>query len=153
MIFKEKYKIIYCKDDYYSEFDNEDFYYTNIGAYYKGYLIHKKDGPAINYINLKKEWWLDGKRHREDGPAKEYINGSEEWWLNSKRHRKDGPAIKYKDGSEEWWLNGKRHREDGPAIKWSSGKKHWFLNGYGYSEEEYLNIKNLKNKNKVLYEI
>ena len=34
--------------------------------------------------------WLNskGQYHRIDGPAIEYINGSKEWWMNGIRHRK-----------------------------------------------------------------
>jgi hypothetical protein len=28
----------------------------------------------------------DGKYHREDGPAVEWANGSKEWWLNGTSH-------------------------------------------------------------------
>jgi hypothetical protein len=30
-------------------------------------------------------WYLNGKLHREDGPAIEYANGYKSWWLNDKR--------------------------------------------------------------------
>jgi len=29
-----------------------------------------------------KKWYLNGKLHREDGPAIEFSNGNKEWWLN-----------------------------------------------------------------------
>jgi len=31
------------------------------------------------------EYRLHGKLHREDGPAIEYSNGFKQWWLNGKR--------------------------------------------------------------------
>ena len=31
------------------------------------------------------EWRLDGKLHREDGPAVEWSNGSREWYLNGEK--------------------------------------------------------------------
>lgn len=34
-----------------------------------------------------------GLLHRENGPAVEYPDGSKEWFLNHQRHRNDGPAI------------------------------------------------------------
>ena len=40
------------------------------------------DGDKFWYLN--KWWYLNGKRHREDGPAIEYANGYKEWWLNGK---------------------------------------------------------------------
>ena len=30
------------------------------------------------------EWYLNDQRHREDGPAIEYSDGSKHWWLNGK---------------------------------------------------------------------
>jgi hypothetical protein len=55
---------------------------------------------------------LNGKRHREDGPAIEFTNGTRCWYLNGKRHREDGPAIEYSDGTPEWWLNGEEYTEE-----------------------------------------
>jgi len=54
-----------------------------------------------------KYWYLNGILHREDGPAVEYIDGSKLYYLNEKLHREDGPAIEYADGTKVWWLNGK----------------------------------------------
>ena len=76
-------------------------------------------------------------RHREDGPAIEWSNGDKEWWLNGKRHREDGPAVESADGGKFWYLNGERHREDGPAIEWSDNSKSWWLNGENLTEEEF----------------
>jgi len=81
-------------------------------------ILHKEDGPAIEYADGDKEYWINGERHREDGPAVECTNGHKEYWINGKRHREDGPAIEYADGDKEYWINGKRHREDGPAIEY-----------------------------------
>ena len=49
---------------------------------------------------------MNGRFHREDGPAVEYADGSKEWWLNGKRHREDGPALEFASGSKYWYLNG-----------------------------------------------
>jgi len=49
--------------------------------------------------------------HRVDGPAIEYDDGSREWYLNGKLHREDGPAIEWADGSKEWFLNDKHLTE------------------------------------------
>jgi hypothetical protein len=75
--------------------------------------------------------------HREDGPAIEYADGYKGWYLNGKRHREDGPAIEGANGYKYWYLNGKRHREDGPAIEFSDGFKVWHLNGVKLTEEEF----------------
>jgi hypothetical protein len=29
-----------------------------------------------------KEWWLNDQLHREDGPAIEWADGTKSWWLN-----------------------------------------------------------------------
>ena len=75
--------------------------------------------------------------HREDGPAVEWLNGYKAWFLNNKRHREDAPAIEWPNGTKDWYLNGKRHREDGPAIEYASGSKSWYLNGKKLTEEEF----------------
>ena len=49
--------------------------------------------------------------HREDGPAIEYTDGSTEWWLNGELHREDGPACEYTDGDKYWFINGHRLSE------------------------------------------
>jgi hypothetical protein len=77
-------------------------------------------------------------RHREDGPAVEYPDGGKAWYLNGELHREDGPACEGSNSSKSWWLNGKRHREDGPACEWSNGGREWWLNGQQYSEKEFL---------------
>ena len=76
-----------------------------------------------------KKWTLNGVLHRLDGPAIEYKGGNKEWYQNGRLHRKNGPAVEWKDGSRFWYQDGKIHREDGPAVEWASGSKSWFLNG------------------------
>ena len=75
--------------------------------------------------------------HREDGPAIEYTNGYKEWFIDGKLHREDGPAVEYTNGYKEWYINGKRHREDGPAIDDVNGYKSWYINGKHLTEEEF----------------
>ena len=53
-----------------------------------------------------KEWFLNDLLHREDGPAVEYLDGTKEWRINGKRHREEGPAYVCPDGTKEWCLNG-----------------------------------------------
>jgi len=45
------------------------------------------------------------------------------------------------------------HHENGPAFESINGDKQWYLNGKEYSEEDYLSIVNLKNKQRVLNDI
>jgi hypothetical protein len=44
--------------------------------------------------------------HREDGPAIEWSDGSKEWYINGKLHREDGPAATFPEGNVMWFLNG-----------------------------------------------
>ena len=59
-----------------------------------------------------KRYYLNGLLHREDGPAIEYFNGTKYWCKNGKLHREDGPAIEYITGETEWCLNGKYYGYD-----------------------------------------
>ena len=75
--------------------------------------------------------------HREDGPAIEYASGFKAWYINDKLHREDGPAQEWADGDKTWYINGKLHREDGPAVEYSNGTKAWYLNDKFLSEDEF----------------
>ncbi len=76
--------------------------------------------------------------HRTDGPAVEWYDGDKEWYFNGKRHRTDGPAIEWYDGAKEWYVNGELHREDGPAIEYASGDKRFYINGKYLTKDEFL---------------
>jgi hypothetical protein len=59
-----------------------------------------------------KRWKLpNGYYHREDGPAIEYPNGTKEWYLNGELHREDGPAIEYLGIFKFWWINDRQYTE------------------------------------------
>jgi hypothetical protein len=79
----------------------------------------------------------DGLLHREDGPAREWLDGDKSWWLNGKYHREDGPAIECANGDKYWYLNDELHREDGPAIEHVNGSKYWYLNSEQHTEQEF----------------
>ena len=51
------------------------------------------------------EYRLNGKLHREDGPAKEWADGDKEWWVDGKCHRLDGPAVEWANGTKEWYVD------------------------------------------------
>jgi hypothetical protein len=108
--------------------------------YYKDKAMtsfHREDGPAVEYPNGYRAWYLNNDLHREDGPAVEHADGDKQWYLNGQLHREDGPAIEYFDGSKSWYINSKRHREDGPAVEWLDGDKEWWLEGREYTEEDF----------------
>jgi len=99
-----------------------------IAWYNESGLLHREDGPAVEYSNGHKQWWIRGMLHRVDGPAIEKENCIREWWCNDKKHREDGPAVEWEDGTREWWIDGLRHREDGPAIiKPIDTSKSWWI--------------------------
>jgi len=49
---------------------------------------------------------LNGEYHREDGPAIEYHNGDKNWYLNGEKHREDGPAMEWSNGDKKWFISG-----------------------------------------------
>ena len=59
-------------------------------------------------VNAKgdKFWYLNNLLHREDGPAVEWADSNKSWYLNGKLHREDGPAIEWSDGDKDYYLNG-----------------------------------------------
>jgi hypothetical protein len=89
--------------------------------------------------------------HREDGPAREWLNGDKLWFINGRRHRDGGPAIEWGDRSKEWFVNGKRHREDGPALVYTNGRIQWWLNGRIYTKKDWFEALNEEQKVKALY--
>ena len=76
-------------------------------------------------------WYNENNQfHRVGGPAVEYANGFKAWYINGKKHRVDGPAVDGGGiGAREWWVNGLCHREKAPAVEWFDGTKEWYLNG------------------------
>ena len=52
-----------------------------------------KEYTVIVYSN-RTEWFLNNKRHREDGPAYEYSNGNKQWWLNGKQYYTEEEFLK-----------------------------------------------------------
>ncbi|HNC57662.1 MAG TPA: hypothetical protein PLP33_19650 [Leptospiraceae bacterium] len=104
--------------------------------YIKNGKHHREDGPAIEYKNGTKEWWVEGKRHRIDGPAIEESDGTKYWHKEGNLHREDGPAIEESDGTKYWHKEGNLHREDGPAIEYADGIKRWFIEGKELTQKE-----------------
>jgi hypothetical protein len=45
--------------------------------------LHRENGPAVEWNDGEKEWFVDGLRHRTDGPAREWANGFKEWYINN----------------------------------------------------------------------
>jgi len=71
MKFENKYATIYCKDySYHKEYDNTGWHETNYIQYYKGYVVHREDGPAMIWYFEDNEWFLNGHQYSEE----EYLN-------------------------------------------------------------------------------
>ena len=78
-----------------------------------------------------------GLRHRVHGPAIEWADGDKEWYLDGQHHRTDGPAVERSNGDQYWCLNDQLHRTTGPAIEWADGDKWWYLDGQQLTEAEF----------------
>ena len=96
------------------------------------------------------KYYINKVLHREEGPAVEYFDGGKEWWVNDKLHREDGPAVEYASGEKLWYKNGLQHREDGPAVEYANGKKFWYLNNKCYGSNDKFNNKTWKKFIKTL---
>ena len=74
-------------------------------------VLHRENGPAVEYADGSKLWLQDGKYHRTNGPAIEWASGAKSWYQNDTLHRTDGPAVVYSDGREEWYINDRQLTE------------------------------------------
>jgi len=72
------------------------------------------------------------------GPAVEYADGGKAWYVDGQLHRLDGrPAIEGAKGYKLWYVNGRLHRLDGPAVQYTNGHKAWYVDGQRLSEEQF----------------
>ena len=76
----------------------------------------------------------DGQEHRLDGPAVEYSNGDKIWYINGKVHREDEPAIIFASGTKKWFSYGRKHRLIGPAIVYAISDVEWYINNTYYTK-------------------
>ena len=123
----------------------------------KLYEVTQKFGPPYTKIYYNGEYKMYYKDpnlrivHRVDGPAIEYADGSEAWYLNNQLHRVGGPAITLSltsnkpfytmeialhAGDKAWYQNDELHRTDGPAVERHNGQKLWYINGNKLSPKE-----------------
>lgn len=79
------------------------------------YIVH-----SITSFGIKGKIYYKDKEnqiyHREDGPAIEWEDGERYWFVNGIRHREDGPAVEYLPTKDlhhykSYWLNGKEYTE------------------------------------------
>jgi len=103
---------------------------------YEQYLAvteNTRQNPVVDRRGNKHWYNENNKLHREDGPAAEYADGTKRWYINGKFHREDGPAVEWTNGSKFWYIDNKLHREDGPAVEWADGSKAWYINNKSYN--------------------
>ncbi len=98
-------------------------------------ILHRLDGPAVEYVDGTKEWYYYGLLHREDGPAEDNADGSRIWRQMGKLHRVGGPAVELRCGSKHWYQYGLKHRDGGPAEECRSGSKGWFQQGIRHRDD------------------
>ena len=70
-----------------------------------------KSTLSINRDGTKYWKTLNGSLHMEDGPAIEWSNGDKAWYINDKLHRENGPVIEIIDGRKYWYLSGIEYTE------------------------------------------
>ena len=58
-------------------------------------------------VDGTKRYYVNAMLHREDGPAVEYYNGDKFWYKNGKLHREEGPAFESYCNTASWFYNGK----------------------------------------------
>jgi hypothetical protein len=56
----------------------DKFYYKDPGMT----IIHRADGPAIEWVGGNKSWYVNDRLHRLDGPAVEHVRGDKTWYVN-----------------------------------------------------------------------
>jgi len=78
----------------------------------------------------------EGNYHRLDGPAVEWSNGSKRWYINGNSHRNIDPSSEWWDGEKRWYFKNKLHRIGG-LVSFYDG--YWFIHSKSYSKQEYFN--------------
>ena len=58
-------------------------------------LLKEEEEPTMTVDRCGNRIWRlsNGKYHRVDGPAIEWVDGSKGWFINDKNHRIGGPAL------------------------------------------------------------
>jgi len=96
---------------------------------------HREDGPAVEWADGGKFWYINGKCHKEHGPSSMYADGSNFWLINGEYHREDGPAAEYPDKDLFWFVAGGFCRLGGPVSEGAEEQRRWFLNHKEYTEK------------------
>lgn len=124
--------------------------------WYQEGLLHREDGPAVDWINMKR-WYFRGQLHRIGGPAEMFTDSTKRWYKYGKLHNVDGPAVERPvHGNQrwcrKWYQNGILHRIDGPAVEafdgnvfndkepgcegLKEGETAWFFEGHKFTQDQ-----------------
>ena len=112
---------------------------------YEQYLAvteNTRQNPVVDRRGNKHWYNENNKLHREDGPAAEYTNGSKVWYIDGKLHREDGPAIEWA-GDKSWYINDKYYHSIPEWTKALFDYKGWtpeFLASKGKDYDKLVNI-------------
>jgi hypothetical protein len=110
-------------------------YKNGINEYYEnGKQVKFKDEIEIEKTEKFTKHYVNGFLHRYPGPAVEYSNGDKEWFIHGIRYgitcgAKIAPAIKRADGSAEWLENGTYINSDWNSID-ANGRKYKYSGTY-----------------------
>ena len=113
---------------------------------YEQYLAvteNTRQNPVVDRRGNKHWYNENNKLHREDGPAAEYADGTKRWYINGKFHREDGPAVERADGRKEWHVNGKFYNTIPEWVEALFEFKKWtpeFLASKGKDYDKLVNI-------------
>lgn len=118
--------------------------------YYKGDLLHREDGPAIEYFSKEIYGITDTCvfANTNEDPNGAIIteqnafvsfgqqSTSKYYYQNGQLHRDDGPAIDLNTGEKAYYQHGQLHRLDGPARirpEYTDSphlaREEWYVNG------------------------
>lgn len=130
--YDDRRKIVYDHDGHI-----EIYYPDRCEIYNAENQLHNSIGPAIDYFDGPKEYYLFGQQM----PIKEWeifprecihSSGMRTWhdYYHLSPHRTDGePAVIYPDGRKEWRQKGILHRSAEPAVICPDGRKEWWHHG------------------------
>ena len=93
---------------------NNKFYYKD-GTISNGEGVHPRyfQIPTSKLLILQQVYPNSSQLlHRLDGPAVEYAAGTKEWYVDGELHRVDGPAIEYSSGDHYWYVDGLEYSEE-----------------------------------------
>lgn len=50
--------------------------------------------------------YASARPHRDDGPAAEFADGTKIWYVLGEKHREDGPAVEFATGPRHYYWRG-----------------------------------------------